>query len=293
MAVDWSPLKYSSGLTPNQLEYAKQARIFEFDLDGEKMRYREADRQTEYSLLADAGTLDERNLVIWLDAQCRQNDIRQSDLLEFCRRSVHTLIKQGDYDIGLLSRAKYALATALTEKIGQLRKKALQEGYQQLFFSQERAVEIDFSEPHVFPLENYAVAIPAYTSGYVFKKHYYPVPRGLESKGEEFECARMIDMYPKVKFWVRNVDRQEGSFRLPLPSGWFYPDFVAELVDGRQLAVKYKGEHLATSDDTDRKHLIGELWMKEGKGKNIFLMATRKDEQGKTLDQQIAEAVGK
>lgn len=109
------------------------------------MKYRETDRQTEYSLLADTSTLNERKLVIWLDTQCRQDDIRQVDLLEFCRRSVQSLIKQGDYDIGLLSRAKYALATALTEKIGQLRKKALQEGYQQLFFSQERAVEIDFS----------------------------------------------------------------------------------------------------------------------------------------------------
>lgn len=292
MAVDWSPLNYGNGLTPEEFRYDEQARTFEFDLEGEKMTYKEADRQAEHSLLADASALDERNLVIWLDTQCRQNDIRQSDLVEFCRRSVAALIKQGGYAIGLLSRAKYALAAALTDKINQLRQKALKEGYQQLFFSKERIVEIDFSEPHVFPLENYASAIPAYTGAYAFKKHYYRDLRGLESKGEEFECARIIDMHPKVKFWVRNVDRQDGSFRLPLHDGWFYPDFVAELNDGRRLVVEYKGGHIATSDDTGRKRLIGELWMKEGKGKNIFLMATQKDDRGKAVDQQIAEVIG-
>ena len=292
MAVDWSPLKYSNGLTPEQFHYNEQARTFEFDLNGEKMQYREADRQTEYTLLAGASILKEHNLVIWLDTQCRQNDIRQPDLMEFCRRSVQALINQGGYDLGLLSRAKYALAAALTDNINQLRKKALQEGYQQLFFSKERAVEVDFSEPHVFPFEDYALTIAPYTGAYTFKKHYYPVPRGLEPKGEEFECARIIDMHPKVKFWVRNVDRQEGSFRLPLHDGWFYPDFVAELEDGRQLVVEYKGGHIATSEDTARKNLIGELWMKEGKGKNLFLMATKTDEQGKMLDQQIAGIIG-
>jgi hypothetical protein len=46
---------------------------------------------------------------------------------------------------------------------------------------------------------------------------------------------------------------------LPLASGFFYPDFVAKLKDGRIFVVEYKGEHLAGSgnDDTNEKRLVG------------------------------------
>ena len=48
-------------------------------------------------------------------------------------------------------------------------------------------------------------------------------------------------MHPQVKRWVRNV---VGMYGLPTATGTFYPDFVAELNDGRVLTVEYKGEHL-------------------------------------------------
>jgi hypothetical protein len=78
--------------------------------------------------------------------------------------------------------------------------------------------------------------------------------------GEEFICAQMIDsLNDKVEFWIRNVAQHVNSFRLPLASGFFYPDFVAKLKDGRTFVVEYKGEHLAVSgnDDTNEKRLVG------------------------------------
>ena len=287
MATDWSPLKYGSGMLPDEFAYNENARTFEFDLEGEKMRYHQADEQVQFTLLADAAAWDERGLSRWLDRQCRQGDIRQEDMLEFCRRSVQSLIQRGSFDIDLLCRAKYALTAALKSKLVRLREKALREGYQQLFFSVERKVQIDFSTPHRFPLSQYAEGCSAYMGAYSFKKHYYPVPRDLKSSGEEFECARAMDMHPKVKYWVRNIDRQEGSFWLPLHNGKFYPDFVAELTDGRTLVVEYKGAHLASGDDAEEKQNIGALWSEQSRGKCLFLMAVKADSQGRTVDRQL------
>jgi len=65
-----------------------------------------------------------------------------------------------------------------------------------------------------------------------------------------------------------------NSFRLPLASGFFYPDFVAKLKNGRIFVVEYKGEHFAGSgnDDTNEKRLVGALWEKASSGKGLFAM---------------------
>ena len=61
----------------------------------------------------------------------------------------------------------------------------------------------------------------------------------------------MLDsLNDKVELWIRNVAKHVNSFWLPLASGFFYPDFVAKLKDGRILSVEYKGEHLAGSATT-------------------------------------------
>jgi len=45
-----------------------------------------------------------------------------------------------------------------------------------------------------------------------------------------------------VKFWVRNLVRSDFAFWLSTSSDRFYPDFVAQLKDGRFLVAEYKGE---------------------------------------------------
>ena len=59
--------------------------------------------------------------------------------------------------------------------------------------------------------------------------------------------------------WVRNTDRQKGSFWLQTSSDKFYPDFMVKLTNGKVLAVEYKGMNLATTDDTKEKERLGKL----------------------------------
>lgn len=104
---------------------------------------------------------------------------------------------------------------------------------------------------------------------------------------EEIECAKAIEiLHPKVKYWVRNLERDPRAFRLPTSTDYFYPDFIAKLEDGRILVVEYKGEHLR-NQDTAEKDNIGRIWASNSGGKCIFLVAW-KYEQGMNVYQQIA-----
>lgn len=50
------------------------------------------------------------------------------------------------------------------------------------------------------------------------------------------------------------------QFWLPTATDRFYPDFVAELTDGRVFALDYKGADRANDDDTKEKRTVGQLW---------------------------------
>ena len=97
-----------------------------------------------------------------------------------------------------------------------------------------------------------------------------------------------------MKHWVRNVERDERfSFWFPTSTDYFYPDFVAELDDGRVLAVEYKGKHLLGSDDTREKVQVGQQWQASSGGRCLFLLAVAPDADpaGRSLEQQIEEAI--
>ena len=66
-----------------------------------------------------------------------------------------------------------------------------------------------------------------------------------------------------------------------------YPDFVAELNDGRLLVIEYKGQVYKTNDDSKEKIAVGQLWADRSEGKCLFLMAVDTDGEGRNAYQQI------
>jgi type III restriction enzyme len=111
---------------------------------------------------------------------------------------------------------------------------------------------------------------------------------------EEFVCARAIDEERRVTHWVRNVERDERfSFWLPTSTDYFYPDFVAELADGRVLAVEYKGRYLLGTEDTREKTQVGRQWEFSSAGRCLFLLAVSPDADGagRSLEQQIEDKI--
>ncbi len=288
----WTLNDYAAELTPTEFSIHETAERWEVDVQGEKVVYKhlEQNQQLDISILK----LDWTDLELsrWLDQQLHQPDITQPVLLEFCRKIVAYLTEQRRIPLNELLRFKYQLAKAIERKIASYRELACVEGYQTFLFGSEAHVETRFSGDFSFEKREYPAAW-TYTGAYQFKKHFRGMIGELADKGEEFECATIIDTLPEIKYWLRNLaTHPQSSFWLPTSTDRFYPDFVAHLHDGRILVVEYKGAHLADTQDAKEKKNIGELWAAKSGGKALFLMAEQRDRKGQGVKAQIAALLG-
>ncbi|MEG6550426.1 DEAD/DEAH box helicase family protein [Desulfocurvibacter africanus] len=280
----WNPNDYSAEFGPSEFSYDDDSRSFSFDIKGNRIVYEPLENTGQRVLPGVALNWTDLMLVRWIDGKIHQADISQPVMLEFIRKCVVSLSKSG-IDLASLVRAKYALATAILQKIERYRQEAFKKGFQFGLFGPSAKVETSFNYAFRYDPNNYP-AKSFYRGGFQFKKHFYPYVGDLKSDGEEFECARLIEACPQVKYWVRNIAREESaSFWLPTSSYKFYPDFVAQLQDGRIMVIEYKGEHLA--DGSEEKKSIGELWEEKSNGKGLFLMALLSDAHGRDVQKQI------
>ena len=268
---------------------------FEIDVNGQQVKYRHIDAQ-QLKLNDVTSHVSEQDLVRWLDVEARKSYIAQLQLQAYLVKMLTHLIHDRGLTLTALVRARFQLAQAVSNEIERLRELAMQKGFQGRLFEMsvppiENSMHYSFQyQPGVYP------ARQCYQGSYEFNKHFYPVIHDLREKtiagrvAEEFQCAQSIDAHPQVKQWVRNIEKQEKcSFWLPTSSDYFYPDFVAELTDGRVLAVEYKGEPYKTNDDSREKRQIGERWEKSSDGRCLFLFAVAEDEAGRTVFQQLEE----
>jgi len=291
----WNLLDNDAVLTPDEFKAEEGFQSFEFDVEQEKEKivygYLAGDKR-QLEITGIDTEWDEKSLSRWLDRQCRDPYISQTQLLEFVRRIVKDQSGKG-IGIGALVRAKYRLAKAISSKISNYKDRAREKGFQACLFKNNDSVEISFDYGFNFQEALYQ-ASDYYQGSYKFKKHYFGSQRvgDLKNKGEEFDCACALDMQDKVKYWVRNLDsKPDQSFKLPLAKGWFYPDFVALLEDGRTFVVEYKGAYLIHDPQTEQKRNIGRLWEEKSKGKALFLMA-EKEKDGLNVYEQIKRKIG-
>lgn len=271
---------------------------FEIDVNAERVKYRML--AAEQLGLNDVGSqTTEQGLVRWLDMELRRPYLSQLDLQAYLVKIVAHLIHDRSIGLTALVRAKYQLAQALDKEIERLRQLAIGQGFQARLFEMTVPTGADLAhygfrfEPGRYP------ARQCYQGSYEFQKHFYPQIHDLREKTpagrttEEFRCAQVLDAHSKVKHWVRNIDQQpKFSFWLPTATDYFYPDFVAELTDGRVLVVEYKGEPYKTNDDSREKRQVGEQWEKAGAGRCLFLFAVEADDVGRNVSQQIAQKIG-
>jgi len=234
-------------------------------------------------VLALGGTADwtlER-LVQWLDRNIEHVDIPVAESAEFLRRAVRGLMARlGIEDVATLALDRFRLRDEIERRINEHRTTERRAAFQALLLPEsvllvtpERA--IDFRAMGYEPSW-------LYEGGFAFRKHYFgPKPGELREDTEEFECAQFLDGLPEVKFWVRNLARKPGSFRLQTSKDWFYPDFICQLTDGRALVVEYKGGNADAGwyamPDSEEKRLIGGLWENRSGGNCLFIMPPGRD----------------
>lgn len=269
-------------------QVVEQSHAFEVYLDGAKVKVGQGDA-TQLELGTFHADVTEDDLVRWLDREVRQPDIPQVHLRAFLKAVVVHLANEQRIPLASLARVRHLLAQRVTARIEDLRTAAAGRQFKQLVFDRGWEISVDTARAFEFRLGAYAVpTTERYRGKWRFDRHFYPVQAKLDDGTEEFKCAITIDNYPKLKHWVRNLERDvEGAFWLPTSHGKFFPDFVCELKDGRILVVEYKGEHLRNMPSEIEKDQVGRLWAEKSAGKCLFLMAFEKDSKGRDVRGQL------
>jgi type III restriction enzyme len=275
----------------------EQSDLFEIDVGSTGVVWRHQQDAAQLSLDAVPASASEDDLRQWLAQALRRDAVSDAQMRRWIVVLLAHLQQEQGFTLTALVRARHALATAAMRRIDALLAQARSLGFQQLTLAGSAdtaagwrigvspAWQFSF-QPGRYPARH------AYAGRYRFNKHYYEVIHDLKASGEEFDCAKVLDSLPQVKHWVRNIERQPlFSFWLPTATDYFYPDFVAELADGRLLVVEYKGDAYATNDDSREKRAIGVAWARaSGSQKAIFVMV-EKAIDGLDARQQLRAAI--
>ncbi len=291
---DWSLADHPAQLSPAEFAVRDTSEAFEIDLDGDHLMVRHSDQSDQLMLDVPVDGWTQGGLVNLLARQVRQADsaVGHGEMVGWLSDVVQHLTGPRAIPLATLMRCRFVLARKLREKIAAIRAEVRAGVYQRCLFAPDAAPGLSFENGFRFHDGMFA-GVPVYRgTKYRFAKHYLgwdrvPAFDGADD-GEEFQAAQQLDSIGDVEFWVRNVARHADAFWLPLAHGRTYPDFVAQLKDGRLLVVEYKGAHLVA--ESTEKQAIGQLWQAASAGKTIYVFA-EKARGGMTVKQQIADAI--
>lgn len=224
---------------------------------------------------------DEVKLAAWVCRNLPEPSITHASKQAFVTGWLKELLKQNDFDLARANRQKFLVRNRIEQRIRELRIAAVKTAYQKTLFDEGRESRVAVDDTYRFEFHPLAYAPSRDYDGrfgaFDFRGHYYGRIGDFDSK-EEFECGVWLDQQAqlaRIKFWVRNLVRREGSsFFLQKADGRFYPDFLCQLNDGVVLAVEYKGADRWVAAEDDR--LIGGLWQELSEGRCRFVMVKDK-----------------
>ncbi len=267
-------------LTPDAVQLpgfqiVEQSNGFEIYLKDAHIKLRAADASQIAMEYGECGssTITAEDLVRWLDQLLFQKlpDLTQSQRSSYFSAVVNHLQHERGLSLVALAKARFKLAKDIETRVGDLRDKTAQARFRQLVLEEAWTIEPDWTRPLVFEASRYPVpAGSRYSGRYEFRKHFYPVLADLKDDGEEFSCAQLLDQHASVKHWVRNLVTAPCGFSLTTSRGRFFPDFVAELRDGRVAVVEYKGAHLLNEPYEIEKRQVGALWARKSQSRCLF-----------------------
>jgi len=264
-------------LTPDAVQLpgfqvVEQSNTFEIYLKDSHVKLRAADA-SQIAFDYGSSTITADDLVRWLDQSLFQKlpEFTLGQRTAYFAAVVSHLIHERGIPLVTLAKARFKLAQDIEARVGDLKDKVAKTQFRQLVLEEAWGIEPDWTRPLLFEANRYPVpAGSRYSGRYQFNKHFYPVQADLKDGGEEFLCAQLLDNHAKVKYWVRNLTTAPCGFALATSRGRFFPDFVAELVDGRVAVVEYKGAHLLNDPYEIEKRHIGELWARKSQGRCMF-----------------------
>jgi len=263
-------------------------------IDVERGQLRIEQDRAQYALDLNAGSdaIRREDIIRELDRRVRRDDILQPDMIAWLGRVLDDVIARG-IALNYMARHINQLAETVAKRIDRLVKEQRSAVFQRCLLDGPNKVSLTDFHKFQFDPANYP-ARWLFNGRYTFQKHYYPKPGELDDDilQAETACAVELDSLDQVRHWVRNLERQPSyAFWLPTSTDRFYPDFVAELNDGRLLVVEYKGEDRYSNDDSREKRDIGSVWAAASDGKCLFVMATHPRIAGISVKEQLRKAI--
>lgn len=284
-----------TGLPATLPDFAREESVRPYLIDVERGHMRVREDEAQYVLDIDAASegIRREDVLRFLDRRLRRDAILQPDMLAWLGRVLDDLEARG-FELTYLARHASELSDAIASQLSKLLRQQKRVAFQQSLLDGPQRVRIDQQQQFGFDSRVYPARwFYSPVARYQFRKHYYPLPGELKDDmdAEETACAVVLDRLDAVKTWVRNLERQpESSFWLPTSTDRFYPDFVAELVDGRLLVVEYKGGNLYSNDDSREKRTIGDVWASLSSG-CLFVMVTDAATAGLSVEAQLRRAI--
>jgi type III restriction enzyme len=218
--------------------------------------------QKDLALAVDERDWPYPRLVRWLDARlafAKGPDVTQASAQMFIKAGLAALMANDRFNLDDLRHYRFRLVDAFARLISELRETRASDSFEACLFGNSLEFVAAPDVQAVFEPASYH-PIKLYEGHVSFPKHLRP-DLIAHMNMEEERCAVAIETHPRVKRWVRNIERLPSSFRLRISDRWFYPDFVAQLDDGSSLVVEYKGRGTeGPADRTDEKRIIGQRW---------------------------------
>lgn len=224
---------------------------------------------------------EKAELVRWFDKELHRGGqnagLTAAESQAWLNRVADDLIAERSIPIPILVRKRHELADLIYHRIVDHGRQQVRKVADTLFGSEgQRRLETTFDMPFDLKEQEYAPYRRYIKGPFTFLKHAFDLMGELGH--EESQCAKKLDDDPNVKRWIRNlVHESAGGFSLPLSPGRFFPDFLAELKDGRIAIVEYKGKHLAKVPEQLHKKDVGEMWEARSGGKCVFAWVVDKD----------------
>jgi type III restriction enzyme len=234
----------------------------------------------QLSFVTEGDDWSKAELVRWLDNELHHGGafagLPKAQSQAWLLRVVDFLLTDRKADLPVLVRKRHDLADVVIRRIAAHGRQQVRVAANLLFaVDSPRHLETSMDIPAVLEEQDYC-PYREYRGTFGFRKHAFA--KVGDMRNEESECAKRIDDHANVKRWVRNLEQESaGGFSLPLSPGRFFPDFIAELEDGRIAIVEYKNETLAQADKEKHKKVVGELWAARSEGRCVVAWVIDRD----------------
>lgn len=231
-------------------QIAEDNRIVKIDIgrEGELVR----DAAGKLGLVYHYKDFTKEDLLSWFREKVQRGFISMEEMGAYLKKVTEKLL--ACYKLNELSIRRYQIMESIKKKINKIVDDLTEKNFKELAKKQSLAVSGEqFSLGETISLLQ--------ISPDNFDKHLYE--KAGKMNKEELDFAGRLNAFENIHWWFRNPE-MSGFYIQGWKKNKFYPDFIAKTKSGKYILLEYKGEHIATGEDSDYKKAIGEQWGKLG-----------------------------